>query len=187
LIEKLKSFDTELFLFLNGKHNSFFDTVMYWASDRLFWIPLYLFIAIILIKIYKKQSIFVFISIALLITITDQTASNLIKNTVQRLRPSHEPALQNTIYISKEGAGGMFGFVSSHAANSFALATFLFFILPNKYNPLKYILISWALLVSYSRIYNGVHYPSDVVVAAFIGIVFGYLVYKIYSINTTNI
>lgn len=179
--EYLKSIDTELFLFLNEKHNAFFDVIMYWASDKLFWIPFYLFLVFFIIKIFKKESISILISIGVLIALCDQTASNLIKNTVKRLRPSHEPALEHLIHLSKAGPGGNYGFVSSHAANAFGLATFLILLLPKKYNWLKWILLFWALLVSYSRIYNGVHYPSDVIVAAIIGILLAYLVFKIYS------
>jgi len=180
MIEKIKSLDTQLFLFINEKHNAFFDVVMYWASDRLFWIPFYLLIAFLLVKHYRKQSILIFISIAILITLSDQISSHLIKNSVQRLRPSHEPTLQGLIHLSQAGAGGTYGFISSHAANAFALTTFLFFILQNKFNWLKSILIFWALLISYSRIYNGVHYPLDVLVAIILGIVLGWLISKLY-------
>jgi undecaprenyl-diphosphatase len=83
--------------------------------------------------------------------------------------------LQNLIHLSKAGPGGQYGFVSSHSANAFGLATFLILFLPKKYNWLKWILGFWAILVAYSRIYNGVHYPSDVIVAGFIGILLGYL------------
>tara|TARA_R110002073_G_scaffold40547_1_gene114894 strand:- start:98473 stop:99069 length:597 start_codon:yes stop_codon:yes gene_type:complete len=176
MLEKLKSIDVEIFLFLNGMHNDFFDVIMYWTSDKLFWIPFYICLLLIIFKIYKNKSISILIGIGLLITLCDQTASHLIKNTVKRLRPSHEPSLVNLIHLSDAGPGGNYGFVSSHAANAFGLATFLIILLPKKYNWLKWTLLFWAVLVSYSRIYNGVHYPSDVVVAAIIGIIYAFLV-----------
>lgn len=175
MLEKIKELDTNLFLYLNGMHNLFFDKIMYWASDKLFWLPFYLLIVFIIIKQYKKQSISIFITIGFLITFCDQTASHLIKNIVKRIRPSHEPALQKFIHLSKAGPGGQYGFISSHSANAFGLATFLILLLPNKYNWLKGILLFWAILVAYSRIYNGVHYPTDVIVAMFLGIIYGYL------------
>lgn len=176
MLEKINQIDTKLFLFLNGKHNSFFDPIMYWASDKWFWLPFYIFLLIIIIQEYKKKSVYVFLSIGFLIIICDQTASNLIKRFVKRLRPSHEPALEHLIHLSKAGKGGEYGFISSHSANAFGLATFLILLLPKKYNWLKIALLFWAVLVAYSRIYNGVHYPTDVIVAMLLGILYGYIV-----------
>lgn len=175
MLEQIKKIDTDLFLFLNSRHNSFFDPIMYWASDKLFWLPFYLFIVIIIIREFKKKSVYVLLAIGFLIALCDQTASHLIKKAVKRLRPSHEPALQNMIHLSKAGPGGEYGFISSHSANAFGLATFLILLLPAKYNWLKLVLAFWAVLVAYSRIYNGVHYPSDVIVAMLLGILYGYL------------
>lgn len=181
LFESLKKIDTEFFLFINGKHNAFFDVIMYWASDKLFWIPFYAVLLIFLIKIYKKFSVYILLAISIIITLSDQIASGLIKNTVMRLRPSHEPSLIPLIHLSKAGPGGMYGFVSSHSANAFGLITFLFFLLPSKYKWLKIILLFWALLVSYSRIYNGVHYPSDVIGGAMVGVISGALIWLIFQ------
>lgn len=180
MLEKINRLDTQLFLYLNGKHNAFFDPIMYWASDKLFWIPFYALIVFLLIREYRKQSIYVLLSIGILILLCDQIASHLIKNAVKRLRPSHEPTLSHLVHLSDAGPGGQYGFVSSHSANAFGLATFLILLLPKKYNPLKWALACWAVLVAYSRIYNGVHYPSDVIVAAILGILLGYAVVSIY-------
>jgi undecaprenyl-diphosphatase len=126
------------------------------------------------------RGVLMLLFIGIVITLCDQTASGLLKNLVQRLRPSHEPGLAGLVHLSKAGAGGLYGFVSSHAANCFGLATFLWFVLDKQFKLLKYWLFVWAVLVSYSRIYNGVHYPGDVVVAAFIGAGYGYLMAKAY-------
>ena len=181
MLEKIIALDKDLFLYINGKHNGFFDTVMYWASDKLFWFPFYALLLFFLIKIYKKESALILLFIAVLITLCDQTASSLIKKTVKRLRPSHEPSLQNLVHLSEAGPGGQYGFISSHSANAFGLAAFLFFLLPKKYNYLKFIITCWAILVAYSRIYNGVHYPSDVIVAAILGIIYGWLIKIVYD------
>lgn len=182
-MEFLNSLDTDLFLLINGMHNSFFDTIMYWLSNKLFWVPMYLLIVFLLIRRYKMRGILMLLFIGIVITLCDQTASGLLKNLVQRLRPSHEPALAGLVHLSKAGTGGLYGFVSSHAANCFGLATFLWFTLDKQFKPLKYWLFVWAVLVSYSRIYNGVHYPGDVVVAAFIGAGYGYLMAKAYFLT----
>ncbi len=185
-LESLKQFDTELFLAINGKHNTFFDTIMYWASDKLFWIPFYAVLLIILIGLYKKFTIYILLAITATITICDQTASGLLKNLFKRFRPSHEPALAPFIHLSKAGAGGNYGFVSSHSANAFGLVTFLFFLLPAKYNWLKIVLLFWALLVSYSRIYNGVHYPFDILGGALVGVISGSIIWFIFKMIFRN-
>lgn len=180
MIEYLNSLDTQLFLFLNSKHNAFFDPIMYWFSDRLIWIPMYLLIIFLILKYYKMQGVVMLIFVAVVIALCDQTASHLIKNLVMRLRPSYEPSLVGIIHLSKAGPGGLYGFISSHAANTFGLATFMSFVLDNRFKLLKYWLFVWAAIASYSRIYNGVHYPGDVIVAIFIGIAYGYLMAKAY-------
>ena len=184
-MEYLKTIDAELFLFINGLHNDFLDLIMYWLSDKLFWIPMYLLIIFLMIRRYKMRGIVMLLFIGIAIALSDQTTSHLLKNLVQRLRPSHEPALIGLVRLSKAGPGGLYGFVSSHAGNSFCLASFIYFAFDKQFKLLKYWLITWAVLVSYSRIYNGVHYPGDVIVGACIGIAYGWLMAKFYfSIDT---
>lgn len=185
-MEYLNSVDTQIFLFLNGHHNDFWDYIMYWFSDKLFWTPMYLLIIFLIVKTYKLKGLLMLLFIGILITLCDQTASHLLKNLVQRLRPSHEPSLKTIIYISKAGPGGLYGFVSSHAANSFGLATFLYFAFEKRFNVLRYGLFIWAVLVSYSRIYNGVHYPGDVIVGGLIGCLYGYLLAKTFLSERIN-
>lgn len=180
MIEYLNKLDTRLFLTVNSWHNSFFDPIMYWFSDKLIWIPMYLFIVALIIWRYKKKGLMILLFVGILIAMCDQTASHLIKNLVLRLRPSHEPALTGLIHLSKAGPGGTYGFVSSHAANAFGLITFFYFVLDDWFKWLKYLLFAWALLVSYSRVYNGVHYPGDVIGGAIVGLLLGWAVAKVY-------
>jgi len=179
-MEILKTIDTVLFLYLNGLHNAFFDAIMYWLSNKLIWIPMYLLIVFFMIRRYKMRGVLMLLFVILAITLCDETASGLLKNTVQRLRPSHDPALAGLVHLSKAGPGGLYGFASSHAANVFGLATFIWFVFDEKFKLLKYWLFFWAILVSYSRIYNGVHYPGDVLAGSFIGMAYGYLMAKAY-------
>jgi len=179
-MEFLQSIDKELFLFINGMHNAFFDPIMYWLSNTLFWVPMYLMIVFLIFRYYKMRGLLMLLCVGIAIALCDQTASHLLKNLVQRLRPSQEPALAGLVHLSKAGPGGLFGFVSSHAANACGLASFISLVFDNRFKLLKNWLIVWVVLVSYSRIYNGVHYPGDVIVGGLIGCAYGYLMAKAY-------
>jgi undecaprenyl-diphosphatase len=185
MLDKILELDREVFLFLNGLHNPFFDFIMYWLSDKYIWIPFYAFIIYILVREFKKKTYFILIAITFLITICDQTASGFLKAFFKRLRPSHEESLKNVIHLSEAGPGGKYGFISSHATNVFGLAVFLILLLPAKYTNLKIFLFVWAILVSYSRIYNGVHYPLDIICGIILGTFYGSLVKNLYSKAST--
>lgn len=174
MIETIKSWDESLFLLLNGMHSSFFDWLMFWASDRFIWIPLYTFGFFYLLLNYKLKGAVWVIFIIPLIFMSDTVSSGIIKDAVERLRPCHNAALRGAIHLVGN-CGGEFGFISSHAANSFALATYLGVVLKEDSRRLIFIFWLWAGLISYSRIYLGVHYPLDVLGGMILGIVLGYL------------
>jgi len=153
---------------------------MYWLSDKDIWIPFYLLIVFFIVRHYKKDSILILIIAVITLAICDQVASHLIKLVVERIRPSHEPALIGLVHLSKAGAGGMYGFVSSHTSNAIGMAVFFALVLDKSFNWLKITVFIWAILVAYSRIYNGVHYPGDVLGGAILGIVISWLMAKLY-------
>ncbi len=180
MFEQLKNLDREILLFINSHHNSFFDSVMWFASDKTSWVPLYFFLCILLIWKYKQRAWLMVLLIIPLIVASDMFTSEILKPLTGRLRPSHQPGLGNLLHYVNNYRGGIFSFPSSHAANSFALITYLCLITAKQIKWLLYLLIPFAVLVSYSRMYLGVHYPSDVLVGTIIGVLLGWIFYKIY-------
>lgn len=175
----------ELLFYINSHRNSFLDELMYLLSSTEIWIPVYLFIIFILYRVYKSKSWIFLLSAIIMIIISDKV-STFFKYFMKTLRPSHEIYLKSMIYISKAGPGGLYGYVSSHASNFFALAIFLIIILPNKYNWFKIGIGISAVLVSYSRIYNGVHYPFDVLRGILLGSVIGFIFALILKVKIIN-
>ena len=179
MLEYLIEIDRRLFLWINEKHNAFWDPIMYWASDQWIWIPLYVFLGYWLYRRYHRFAIYLGLCIALLITLSDQGSSHL-KDWVCRPRPSHEWRLAGQVHLSAAGPGGEYGFISSHAANCFALFVFLSLVLPRRDRPLKWLFLGWALFVCYSRVYNGVHYPGDVAGGILLGSLLGWAMSRLF-------
>jgi undecaprenyl-diphosphatase len=172
MLETLKSVDESLFLFLNAQHNSFFDSLMWLFSEKLFWGPLYVWFLWLLYKQYPKHYWTVLVTIVLMIVVSDQIC-NLAKDNVMRLRPSQEPHLYSLVHIVNDYRGGTYGFYSSHASNSFAVAFFMITILSGKQKYIIPVTLTYSVLTAYSRIYLGVHYPGDVLTGAIVGILIG--------------
>ncbi len=168
--------DRVIFIYLNGLGNENWDSFWLLITNQFVWIPLYLFFLILLYRYLGQQNfLYCLIFIILLVAFSDQI-SNFVKNTVERTRPNNNSDLRNFIRISLHPTG--FGFYSGHASTSMAVTTFLYLTLKNYY---QYALLFfvWPILFAYSRIYVGVHYPSDIVVGLIIGFALGVLFYKI--------
>lgn len=174
-MEWIKQLDQSLFLFLNSFHNDFWDKAMTLFTSREIWIPFYLLIVYLIIKTFKRNAVYILIMIGLSIALSDQF-SGLIKMTVQRLRPTHDPGLKDLVhYIYTKG--GQFGYFSAHAANSFTIAVLTSKLFKN--HLFSIMIFSWAVLVSYTRIYLGLHYPGDVLTGWIWGILTGLGFYQL--------
>lgn len=177
----LLELDKDVFLYLNGIHSPQWDSIMWWISRTNSWIPLYIILLIVII--YKERPfrfVFTLLFLAIVVLLSDQI-SVLIKNLVERPRPTHNSEIAGLVHMVNGYKGGTYGFLSSHAANVFGVATFL----ANQFKDFKwrFFLFSWALIVSYSRIYLGVHYPLDIICGAILGSLIGIQCY-VFKVRT---
>ncbi len=177
ILNDLINIDIDIFLFLNGIHSPFFDVIFYWVTSKVFWIPLYLFLIFLVAKKHRWNTIKIGLFIGLVFLISDRTSVVAFKDVFERLRPCHNPELIGLVHTLNGKCGGQFGFVSSHATNSFALALFSGLLLRKSYKFILPFMLLWAALVSYSRVYVGVHYPGDILGGAILGSIVGIFVF----------
>ena len=173
MIEKLKTWDEELFLWLNAQHVDWLDPIMFQISATITWLPLFIFLIYLIFKSDKANAWWILGGVALTILVADQFASGFLKPLVERLRPCHDPRWEGVMF-NYQRCGGLYGFVSSHAANTFGVTVFLNLKLKGKVKHLRWLYV-YAVVVSYSRIYLGVHYPGDVIAGALIGTFFAWV------------
>lgn len=179
LIDKLLPFERNLFLALNGSESIFWDNAMWTFTGIVTWVPMVLFILYIVFRNQLfKEALLVLVSIALAILLSDQLSSSFFKPLFHRYRPSHHPDYKDIVDLVKGFRGGQFGFISGHATNSFALAVFFSYLFKNRF--VTIFILLWAVLNSYSRIYLGVHFISDILGGFVFGSLIGFLVYNIY-------
>ena len=179
MLEQLLQLDQELFLYLNGLGTETWDRFWMFMTRTKNSLPLYALLLYLVIKNFgTKRTLVILVATALLITCTDQL-SNFFKYGIGRLRPCHDPEISDIMRLVKSYCGGKFGYFSAHAANSFAPATFFALLFKGKVKFIGWIMILWAIIVAYSRIYIGVHFPLDVLTGAAIGAFFGWVFYKL--------
>jgi|SRR5690606_3013433 len=180
-MDKLINLDQELFLYLNGLGNSSWDGFWMFMTDKWSSVPLYVVLLILcFIHLKWKKTVLILVIVALMVTVSDQV-SNLFKYGLERLRPCHDPLIEQQMRLVKSYCGGKFGYFSAHASNSFVVVTFFSLVFKGIYKWLPFVLIIWGMVVAYSRIYIGVHYPLDVVTGITIGMLVGLVFYTGYK------
>lgn len=180
MLSTLEQLDRSFFLLLNSLNSPFWDNVMWLISGKFIWIPLYMFILYMVWKKYDRRIWLIIPLIALAITFADQLSVHAFKETFMRLRPCHEPSLSGMVHLVNGSCPGKYGFVSSHAVNSFSAAALSLLLLRKRWFTIT--IVIWASLVGYSRIYLGVHYPGDVVAGAMVGLLIGWMFYHLWCI-----
>ena len=191
MLDLIVEYDHKLFLWLNNLGNESFDWFWMLMTNKLFNFFVY---SIALIYLLKKTDIKSLISmilfLSILILISDQT-SNLFKNFFERLRPCYDEQISSYMRLVKDSCGGLYSFFSAHASNSFSLASFFFFVYYKIIQRKIILFFVLAFLVSYSRVYIGVHYPLDIITGSVFGFVSGFILFKFWifslkRINTSN-
>lgn len=174
MINRLEELDKSLMLALNGDWAPFLDPAMIAFSEKFFWVPLYLFFLWLCWRHGGwKAAVAVLFMAALTITLSDQLSVKAFKEVFERYRPCHNSEIKHLLYLPTGNCGGLYGFVSSHSMNHFAIATALFLVFRSLGIRYAGWLFVWATLCAYSRVYLGVHYPGDIAAGALCGAAIG--------------
>ena len=175
-IQQLIELDKQVLLALNGNHSLFWDGFMWTVTKTVTWVPVGAALLYVIFKNNKlSQAATIVLSLALCITLADQITSGLCKPFFERFRPTQDPDMMYLVHTVNGYRGGMYGFMSSHAANTFAVAMFVSLLVRNWL--MTFFTFTWAMIASYSRIYLGVHYPGDILCGATVGMIVAALLY----------
>lgn len=175
-IESILELDRELLFYLNNLGNETWDSFWLNVTNKYVWIPLYVAILLLFINhLGWKKTLFTLLIIAVMLAFVDQFV-NLIKESVHRVRPNRDEDIKALIRVVKNSRG--FSFVSGHATNSMAISIFVIQYFKNDIKWI-YLVLLWPFLFAYSRIYLGVHYPTDILGGMALGVVLGIVFYKI--------
>jgi undecaprenyl-diphosphatase len=179
MIDWLDQVDKTIFLWLNSIYSDFSDKAWLVITYIPTWIPLYVLIFFLFIRIFKKDSIYLIAGLLLVVLVCDQFTSGFMKPFFERPRPCHNAEIAHLVHVANK-CGGKFGFASGHSANSFGIAMFVWMVF-RSYWKWSWLIFIWAAVVAYSRIAIGVHYPGDILAGGILGISFSYLIFRLTS------
>lgn len=186
MLETLKSIDQSVFLFINGAHAPLADSLFWYISEGWIFIPLWAFFFYIIYRQKNTRNLITALFMAVLIIVCADQSANFVKKSVKRYRPTHHHVIGEKVHVVNDYRGGQYGFFSSHAANTFGIAFFLFLYFKRIGRRYPYLIFLWPLAVGYSRIYLGVHYPSDILFGMLDGCLWGFVFYKLFLKLTEN-
>jgi len=183
-MDTILEIDKDLLIWINSFHTAWLDPVMLIVTKTAFWTPLYLFFIYLIFKKLGPNAWFAIAGAALTILLTEEITSGLMKPFFQRLRPSNDPSVQNLLHLVADSKGviyhgGKYGFASSHAANTFGTATLMWLLFKDRTRWMIFAFL-WAAIMTYTRLYLGVHFPGDILVGALIGVLSGVAGYKLF-------
>lgn len=187
MIEWLEHLDQQILIAINGLHSPALDDIMWYISSKFLWFPFYIFLFVLVyIKFSLRKAILFTLFGFAAVGLADFLATFVFKEMIARYRPSHNLEIGNLLHFyefkpDEYYKGGLYGFVSGHATNSFVIAMMFIQRLRFKYKWVTSTLLIWALLVCFSRMYLGVHYLSDIIGGAILGSLIAFIFYRIYS------
>ena len=175
MLDWIIELDKKLLLLINSWNTPWLDSVMFTLTNAGYWTPLFILVIGMMVYHFKWRALIPLFYLILVIILTDQISASILKPLIGRLRPSHDPELGQLVHLVNGYRGGRFSFVSSHAANAFGVATFLWLVIRKQINWI-WIMFVWAAIFTYTRMYLGVHYPLDVICGGLIGAALAHLV-----------